>query len=68
MRVRAVPGSTAIGACEVLMLRFVEDMSYEQIAEVIARPVGTVRSRVHYAKVDLRKKLESTTMRKERTS
>jgi len=43
---------------EVLILRFVEDMSYEQIAEVIGRPVGTVRSRIHYAKVALRAMLE----------
>jgi len=32
-------------------------MSYEQIAEVIGRPVGTVRSRIHYAKLALRAKL-----------
>jgi len=43
---------------EVLVLRFMEDMSYEQIAEVIARPVGTVRSRIYYAKLALRAKLE----------
>ena len=36
---------------EVLTLRFIEEMSYEQIAEVIGRPVGTVRSRIHYAKL-----------------
>jgi RNA polymerase sigma-70 factor (ECF subfamily) len=44
---------------EVLLLRFVEDMSYEQIAEVTANPVGTVRSRLHYAKRALRAVLES---------
>lgn len=49
----------------VLLLRFVEDMSYEEIAQVIARPVGTVRSRIHYAKLALRAKLESKTVRKE---
>lgn len=43
---------------EVLALRFIEEMSYEQIAEVIARPLGTVRSRIHYAKLALRAKLE----------
>jgi RNA polymerase sigma-70 factor (ECF subfamily) len=46
---------------EVLVLRFVEDMTYEQIAEVIERPVGTVRSRIHYAKVALRTKLHRLT-------
>jgi RNA polymerase sigma-70 factor (ECF subfamily) len=43
---------------EVLVLRFVEDMSYEQIATVIARPAGTVRSRIHYAKQALRTFIE----------
>jgi RNA polymerase sigma-70 factor (ECF subfamily) len=44
---------------EILLLRFVEAMSYEQIAEVVGRPVGTVRSRLHYAKLALRTKLQS---------
>jgi RNA polymerase sigma-70 factor (ECF subfamily) len=35
---------------EVLLLRFLEDLSYEQIGRVIGCPVGTVRSRLHYAK------------------
>ncbi len=39
---------------EVLILRFVEEISYEQIADVIGRPVGTVRSRIHYGKRALR--------------
>jgi len=38
----------------VLVLRFVENMSYEQIADVVGCPVGTVRSRIHYAKQALR--------------
>jgi RNA polymerase sigma-70 factor (ECF subfamily) len=50
---------------EVLVLRFVQGMSYEQIAAVVGRPVGTVRSRIHYAKVALRARLESTHVRKE---
>jgi RNA polymerase sigma-70 factor (ECF subfamily) len=43
---------------EVLMLRFIEQMSYEQIAEVLDCNVGTVRSRIHHAKQALREKLE----------
>ena len=35
---------------EVLMLRFLEQMSYEQISKVISCNLGTVRSRIHYAK------------------
>jgi len=39
---------------EVLLLRFVEDMNYEQIADVVGCSVGTVRSRLHYGKSALR--------------
>jgi RNA polymerase sigma-70 factor, ECF subfamily len=42
---------------EVLTLRFLEDMSYEEIAAVVGRPVGTVRSRLHHAKLALEGKL-----------
>jgi RNA polymerase sigma-70 factor, ECF subfamily len=35
---------------EVLTLRFMDDMTYEEIATVIQCSVGTVRSRLHYAK------------------
>ena len=43
---------------EVLLLRFVEQMDYRQIAEVIGCGVGTVRSRIHYAKRALRAAIE----------
>src|SRR5947207_7133899 len=39
---------------EVLLLRFIEEMSYEDIAAVVEVPVGTVRSRIHNAKRILR--------------
>ena len=42
---------------EVLVLRFLEDMSYQQIAELLDCSIGTVRSRIHYAKCSLREKL-----------
>jgi RNA polymerase sigma-70 factor (ECF subfamily) len=42
---------------EVLMLRFLEEMSYEEIARVVGCPVGTVRSRLHYGKLALRQLL-----------
>jgi RNA polymerase sigma-70 factor (ECF subfamily) len=38
---------------EVLVLRFLEDMGYDEIARVVGCPVGTVRSRLHYAKAAL---------------
>jgi RNA polymerase sigma-70 factor, ECF subfamily len=43
---------------EVLMLRFFEEMSYEEIASVTACALGTVRSRIHYAKRALKDALE----------
>jgi RNA polymerase sigma-70 factor (ECF subfamily) len=43
---------------EVLVLHFLEGMTYENIARVIGCPVGTVRSRIHYAKRALRCALE----------
>jgi len=39
---------------EVLLLRFVEDMNYQQIAAVVGCEIGTVRSRIHYAKLQLK--------------
>jgi RNA polymerase sigma-70 factor, ECF subfamily len=45
---------------EVLVLRFLEGMTYENIARVTGCPVGTVRSRIHYAKRALRCALERT--------
>ncbi len=40
------------------MLRFMENLSYEQIAEVVNCNTGTVRSRLHYAKRALLHQLE----------
>jgi RNA polymerase sigma-70 factor (ECF subfamily) len=41
----------------VLLLHFVEDFSLEEIAEISAVPVGTVKSRMHHARKTLRKLL-----------
>jgi RNA polymerase sigma-70 factor (ECF subfamily) len=43
---------------EVLMLRFLEQMSYKQISEVLNCSLGTVKSRIHYAKLALKKEME----------
>jgi len=43
---------------EVLMLRFLEQMSYQQISQVLNCKLGTVRSRLYYAKLALKKELE----------
>lgn len=41
------------GHREVLVLFFLEDLSLEEIADVVGRPVGTVKSRLHYARRSL---------------
>lgn len=43
---------------EALVLRFLEDLNYEDIARVTSATVGTVRSRIHYGKRALRKAWE----------
>ena len=62
---RAAEVRAAIGRLEpnrrlTLLLREVEEMSYEEIAELTKAPVGTVRSRLARARDDLRLLLEGT--------
>ena len=67
------PGPTGIGEIDttwdalrvlrperraVLVLRFYEDLSHAQIAELLGCPIATVRSRLHRGLSDLRKELE----------
>jgi RNA polymerase sigma-70 factor (ECF subfamily) len=42
----------------ILTLREMEDFSYEQIAEILELPVGTIRSRLHRARMQLRDQLK----------
>ena len=42
---------------EVLVLRFLEELSYEEIGQIVDCPLGTVRSRIHYAKTALQRLL-----------
>ena len=43
---------------EILTLSFLEDLSHQQIAEILGLKPGTVKSRIYYAKQSLRKELE----------
>jgi RNA polymerase sigma-70 factor (ECF subfamily) len=45
---------------EVLTLRFLNDLSLEEIADTLRCNLGTVKSRLHYAKLAARKFLEET--------
>ena len=42
----------------VVVLRDLEGLSYEEIADALELPAGTVRSRLHRARMDLKDKLE----------
>jgi RNA polymerase sigma-70 factor (ECF subfamily) len=53
---------------EVLILRDVEDMSYEEIAEVTGLADGTVKSRIHRARAQLRALVEKAMGEKVRSS
>jgi RNA polymerase sigma-70 factor (ECF subfamily) len=45
----------------VLLLHFVEDFSLEEIASITSAAIGTVKSRLHYAKRALRELIERET-------
>jgi RNA polymerase sigma-70 factor (ECF subfamily) len=59
-RIHAALDELALEHREVLVLRFLEDMTYEDIAVVTGCQIGTVKSRLHYAKRALRRVLERT--------
>ena len=43
---------------EILRLAFYEELPYEEIASLLSIPVNTVKTRVYYAKQQLKKCLE----------
>jgi len=43
---------------EVLLLVALNDMSYEEVAELLSVPIGTVRSRVSRARGHLRRRMQ----------
>lgn len=44
---------------QILVLREIEDCSYEAIAEILELPIGTVRSRLFRARLQLKEKLQT---------
>lgn len=44
---------------EVLVLKFLEDKSYEEISDILKKPVGTVGTLINRAKQKLREKIEN---------
>ena len=58
-RLRAAIGRLPALHHETLLLKLQQELSYEEIAEVLDVPVGTVRSRLHHAVARLREALEA---------
>lgn len=52
----------------ILVLRELEDLDYDAISDILQIPVGTVRSRLHRARLQLREELERMMDPHERTS
>ena len=44
---------------EILLLRDFHDLSYAEVAHVLSIPVGTVMSRLHRARMELRRRMET---------
>ncbi len=61
-QIHAALDGLAVDHREVLVLRYLEGMGYDEIARVVGCRVGTVRSRLHYAKRALRGVLERATL------
>jgi len=57
-RIHAALGRLTAAHREILTLCFLEDLSHQQIADILGIRAGTIRSRIYYAKQSLRKELE----------
>lgn len=58
-RVRQAINELSFNQRVVVALHYLSDLSLEEISEVLDCPVGTVKSRLHYARENLRGRLES---------
>jgi RNA polymerase sigma-70 factor (ECF subfamily) len=43
---------------EIILLKYFQDLSYKEIAETLSCPIGTVMSRLYYARKKLKEKLK----------
>ena len=43
-----------------MLLRHQQDLSYEEIAEALQLPLGTVKARIHRARELLKRRIEGT--------
>ncbi len=58
-RVRQAINELSFNQRVVVALHYLSDLSLEEISEILDCPVGTVKSRLHYARENLRGRLES---------
>lgn len=56
--IHAALSSLGVKHREVLVLHFLQDLSIQEIAGVVGRSEGTVKSRIHYAKRQMKQILE----------
>jgi RNA polymerase sigma-70 factor, ECF subfamily len=59
-RIRAALNRLSPEHRAVLILKDLEDQKYETMAEILQVPIGTIRSRLHRARLELRAVLEKT--------
>jgi RNA polymerase sigma-70 factor (ECF subfamily) len=57
MRLRKEIASLPSDLREVIILRDLQGFSYEEIAKIVGCPLGTIKSRLFYARQILREKL-----------
>jgi RNA polymerase sigma-70 factor (ECF subfamily) len=56
-QVRAAMAALSEEYRQILVLREIDGCCYETIAEILDLPLGTVRSRLHRARIELRQQL-----------
>lgn len=47
---------------EILLLKYKENFSLKEISKILDLPVGTIKSRLYYARIELTKKLENKSL------